>query len=91
MYCQLAFYCETKEFMPFNLYLYLGIPRWLSGKESACQCRRHRRRKFGHWVRKMPGGGNGSPLQYSCWKDPMDREAWWATAHEVTKESDKTE
>ena len=32
----------------------LGLPRWLSGKESACQCRRHRRRRFDPWVRKIP-------------------------------------
>ena len=25
--------------------------------------------------------GNGNPLQYSCLENPMDREAWWATAH----------
>ena len=31
-----------------------GPPKWLSGKESACQCRRHRRCRFGPWVRKMP-------------------------------------
>ena len=29
-------------------------PGWLSGKESACQCRRHRRREFSPWVRKIP-------------------------------------
>ena len=29
----------------------LGLPWWLSGKESACQCRRH---KFGPWGRKDP-------------------------------------
>ena len=29
--------------------------------------------------------GNGNPLQYSCLENPMDREAWWATAHGVTK------
>ena len=23
-----------------------GLPRWLSGKESACQCRRHTRHRF---------------------------------------------
>ena len=32
-----------------------------------------------------PGGGNGNPLQYSCWKNPMDRGAWRATVHGVTK------
>ena len=26
---------------------------WLSGKESACQCRRHKRRRFDTWVRKI--------------------------------------
>ena len=32
-----------------------------------------------------PGEGNGSPLQYSCLENSMDREAWWATVHGVTK------
>ena len=30
-------------------------------------------------------GGNGNPLQYSCLKNPMGREAWWATVHGVAK------
>ena len=33
-------------------------------------------------------GGNGNPLQYSCLEKPMDRGAWWATAHVVSKELD---
>ena len=49
----------------------------LSGKESACQCRRHRLGRF-------PEGGNGNPLQYSCLENPMDR-ARWATVHGVVK------
>ena len=28
---------------------------------------------------RSPGGGNGNPLQYSCWYNPMDREPWRAT------------
>jgi len=31
------------------------------------------------------GGGNGHPLQYSCLENPMDRGAWWATAHGVAR------
>ena len=31
-----------------------GLPRWLSGKESTCQCRSFRRCGFNPWVRKIP-------------------------------------
>ena len=34
---------------------------------------------------RSPGGGNGSPLQYSCLENPMDRGAWWATVHGVAE------
>ena len=34
---------------------------------------------------KSPGGGNGNPLQHSYLGYPMDRGAWIATAHGVTK------
>ena len=39
---------------------------------------------------RSPGEGNGSPLQYSCLENPMDRANWWATVHRVTRESDMT-
>ena len=62
-----------------------GRPWWLSAKGSTYQCRRLR---FHPCVRKIPGEGNGSPLQYSCLENPMGRGAWWATVHGVPKESD---
>ena len=34
---------------------------------------------------RSPGRGNGNPLQHSCLENPMDREAWRATAHRVTQ------
>ena len=34
---------------------------------------------------RPPGGGHGNPLQYSYLENPMDRGAWWATVHTVTK------
>ena len=40
---------------------------------------------------RSSGGGNGNPLQYSCLENPMNRGAWWATVHEVSKESNMTE
>ena len=35
-----------------------------------CQSRRHKRHGFDPWVRKIPGGGRGNPLQYSCLENP---------------------
>ena len=34
---------------------------------------------------RPPGEGNSNPLQYSCLENPMDREAWRATVHGITK------
>ena len=34
---------------------------------------------------RTPGGGNGNLFQYSCLKNPIDRGAWWAPIHGITK------
>ena len=34
---------------------------------------------------RSTGGGHGNPLEYSCLENPMDRGAWWAPVHRVTK------
>ena len=34
---------------------------------------------------RSPGIGKGNPFQYSCLENPMDRGAWWAIVHGVTK------
>ena len=68
-------------------FVYLqGFPRWLSGKESPCKCRRCRKHKF-HLPGsgRSPGVGNDNPLQDSSLGNPMDRGAWWATACGVSK------
>ena len=39
---------------------------------------------------RSPGGGHGNPLQYSCLENSMDRAAWWATVHGVTKRTEVT-
>ena len=39
---------------------------------------------------RSPGEGNGYPLQYSFMENSMDRGAWWAAVHGVTKESEMT-
>ena len=63
-------------------YLEVGLPRWLSGEESACNAG-----DTGSipGSGRFPGGGRGNPLQYSCLENPMDRGAWRATAHGVAK------
>ena len=58
------------------------IPQWLSGEESACNAG-----DVGStpgWGRSC-GGGSGNPLQCSCLESSIDREAWQATVHRVTK------
>ena len=65
-----------------NVWDFLG---GASGKESACQCRRCKRLRFDPWVRKIPGGGNDTQLQYSCQGKSMGRRAWRATVHEAAK------
>ena len=60
---------------------------WISqvagGKESACQCGRCQRCGLDPW--DSPLSRNGNLLQYSCLENSMDRGAWWATVHGVTK------
>ena len=36
-------------------------------------------------LRRSPGGGNDNPLQSPCLENPIDRGAWWATVHGVSK------
>ena len=61
------------------------LPCHVSGKEPSCQFRRCKRLGFDCWVRKIPGEGNGIPLQYSCLENSMDRGAWKATVHGAAK------
>ena len=56
-----------------------------TGKESACQCRRCKSHGFDPWIEKIPGVGNGDLLQCSCLENSMERGAWRATVHGVTK------
>ena len=75
-----------------HMYSYIFIftdrlPWKLNGKESTCQAG-YKGSILGRG--RSPGEGNGSPLQYSCLGNPMDRGAWWAIVLEVAKESDVT-
>ena len=54
-----------------------GFPGGTSGKEPICQ--------WSLESERSAGGGQGNPLQYSCLENPMDRGAWHAAVHGVTK------
>ena len=64
-----------------------GIPWWLSGKEPVCSAGD---------VGSIPESGrssregDGNPFQYLCLGNPINRGAWWAAVHGVTKESHTT-
>ena len=59
------------------------FPGGTNGKESTCQCKRHRD------IGSIPGsewslgGRHSNPLQYSCLENPMDRGAWQTTVHRI--------
>ena len=63
----------------------IGLLQWLSSKESACSVGDAGDMGSILGSGKTPGGGNGNPLQYPWLGNPMDRGAWWATVHRVTK------
>ena len=64
------------------------LPRWFSGKESACQAEE---RGFDPWVGKIPLEKEvATHPSILDWRDPMGRGAWWAAVRGVT-EPDTTE
>ena len=60
----------------------MGFPGSSAGKESASNAG-----DLGliPGLERSPAEGNGNPLQYSCLENAMDRGAWQATVHGVTK------
>ena len=66
-------------------YMQKDVPGGTGGKEPTCQWRDVRDLDSTPGSGRSPGGGNGHPLQYCCLENPMDRGAWWATVHWVSK------
>ena len=64
----------------------LGIPKWLSGKESTCNAGNVRSIPCSE---RSPGEVNNNSLQYSWLGNPTNRGVWWAIVHGVTKEPDR--
>ena len=59
-----------------------GFPGDSDDKESACNAGDPGSTPG---LGRSPGEGDSNPLQCSCLENSMDRGAWWATVHEVTK------
>ena len=58
----------------------LGFPSGANGKEPVCQCRRHRRRRFSPWVRKIPRRRKWHHSSILAWGIPWTEEPgglWW--------------
>ena len=68
-----------------------GLPQWFSHKESACNAGDSGDAGLILGSGRSLGGGHGNRLQCSCLENPMDREAWQATAHRVTDMTKATE
>ena len=74
-----------------GVHQFLGLPLWLSGKESACNAGNAGDEGLIPGSGRSPGEGNSYPFQYSCLESPMDRGAWWGIVHGGFKELDTTE
>ena len=61
------------------------LPQLLSDKESACNAGDAGDVASIPGARRSPGGGHGSPLQYSWLENPMDRGPWWAIVYRAAK------
>ena len=67
------------------MYIILGFPGGASGKEPPASAGDVRDMGAIPGLGGSSGGGHSNPLQYSCLENPMDRRAWQATVHGVTK------
>ena len=87
--------CSTVQEIKYQILLFfyfsnsfiewVGLPCWIIGKESPWQAG-----DMGliPGSGRYPEAGNGNPLQYSCWKNSMNRGAWCAAVHGVSNKSD---
>ena len=64
------------------LWKFKGFPDGSGGKETTCNAGDT---GLIPGLGRSPREGNGNPLQYSYLKNPMDKGAWWATIHGVSK------
>ena len=83
--------CLNTTSTPPWIYPSLGLPGWLSGKESSCSAGDAGDEGSIPESEGSPAEGNGNPLQYSCLENPMDKvslaspKSWtWYSTHTST-------
>ena len=72
--------CELPGIVPKK-----ELPWWLNDKEFKCNAGDAEDVGLIPGSGRSRGEGNGNPLQYFCLRNPMDRGAWWAMVHGVSK------
>ena len=77
--------CKQIEVLAFNRTWKLWLPRWLSGKESACQCRRSRRLGLHPWVGMIPWSRKCQPTLVFLPGKSHGLRSLWAIVHGVAK------
>ena len=76
---------ETPVGSTFGKKHILGLPRWLSGKETMCRVAATGDAVSIPGSGRSPGGGHGNPPQDSCMENPMYIGTWPASVHRVVK------
>ena len=75
---------DKEDVVRVYIHTHMGLPGGSDGKESSCNAR-----DPGSIPRVLSGRsseeGNGYLLPCTCLENSMDRGAWWATVHGVTK------
>ena len=91
--CQVSFMCYTVTWNLLLLVIHFKHSSIFSGASQVVLVVKNPPTKAGDprdaglisALRGSPGGGNGSPLQYSCLENPIDRGAWQTTVQSVTQ------
>ena len=97
LYYELVFIYGTRHGLKFIFLRKVGLPTWLSGRESVCQCRIPKRRGFNPWVGKIPWSRKWQhtpiflPGKFHRQRSLMGYSPWgwrvqhdWATEHTIS-------
>ena len=64
---------------------YEDLPGGASGKEHACQCRKHKSLRYSPELQRLLKEGMVTHSSILAWRIPMDKGAWCATVHRISK------